>query len=473
VADTHIQSSQQRMDGATTLKRQRVRSHTIEPKPKPSVSQQLKGGRGQLDYTGCVTEDDIRKRIDDYWAPPEFGLLKKSSNLQPRTQESDSDDESSSPELGWLRSSPSSSSNTLSTSRPLPRASETKTGLLAVPSMHRQSQATDYTSRISSRSPARDNGATLEERMNTLLLAPDDEKTPAFLTPSEYITEKRLQLAKERKLKEREAAIQAAKELRLTRRQPLRSLIQPLNPQWEGDVDNAQFRSPHEVITTSIGGTELRLKDFQTLLGRNAWLNDEIINSYIEWIVDAANRAAAEAPYAIGDSANSKVPKFIAHNSFFYENLIKKGPFSTQGLMRRKKAPGTALLEVDSVFVPICKGSHWTVGVVRPVAKTIEYFDSMGGSGHQFTDLMRKWLAFQLGDAYVEEEWTVPRTACAHQTNGYDCGVFVCTNAFCVALGLDTSCYAERDMTQQRRNIAAVLINRGFTGDFDFAWAGL
>jgi sentrin-specific protease 1 len=417
-----------------------------------------------LDYTGCVTEDDIRKRIDDYWAPPELGLLKKSSNLQPRTQESNSDDESSS-ELGRLRYSPSSSSNTLSTSQPLPRASETKTGLLSVPSIH--------SSRISSRSSARDNEATLEERMNTLLLAPDDEKTPAFLTPSEYIIEKRLILAKERKLKEREAAIWAAKELRLTRRRPLRPLVQPLNLQWEGNVDNAQFRSPHEVITTSIGGTELRLKDFQTLLGRNAWLNDEIINSYIEWIVDAANRAAAKAPYATGDSTNSKVPKFIAHNSFFYENLIKKGPSSTQGLMRRKKAPGTALLEVDSVFVPICKGSHWTVGIVRPVAKTIEYFDSMGGSGHQFTDLMHKWLAFQLGDAYIEEEWTVPRTACAHQTNGYDCGVFVCTNAFCVALGLDTSCYAERDMTQQRRNIAAVLINRGFTGDFDFARAGL
>jgi sentrin-specific protease 1 len=127
------------------------------------------------------------------------------------------------------------------------------------------------------------------------------------------------------------------------------------------------------------------------------------------------------------------------------------------------------LLEVDSVFVPICKGAHWTVGAVRPVAKTIEYFDSMGGNGQQFTDLMRKWLAFQLGDAYIEEEWKVPRTACARQTNGYDCGVFVCTNAFCIALGLDTSCYAENDMTQQRRNIAAVLINRGFTGDFDFA----
>lgn len=309
--------------------------------------------------------------------------------------------------------------------------------------------------------------------MNTLLLTADDEKVPDFLTPSKYLTEKRLKLAKERQRKERETAIKAAKELRLVRRRPLKPLVQPLSSRWQSSVEEAQYRSAQEVITTSIGGTELRLKDFQTLLGRNAWLNDEIINSYIEWIVDAANRVAAEAPDVYGESGANKAPKFLAHNSFFYENLVKKGPSSTERLMKRKKAPGTALLDIDTVFVPICKGAHWTVGVVRPVARTIEYFDSMGGNAHPFVNLMRQWLAFQLGDAYKEEEWKVPRTACAHQSNGYDCGVFVCTNAFCVALGLDTACYTERDMTQQRRNIAAVLINRGFTGDFDFVRGGL
>lgn len=43
--------------------------------------------------------------------------------------------------------------------------------------------------------------------------------------------------------------------------------------------------------------------------------------------------------------------------------------------MKRKKAEGARLLNVDTVFVPICQGSHWTIGVVRPYAKTIEYFN--------------------------------------------------------------------------------------------------
>jgi sentrin-specific protease 1 len=467
VADSHIQSSRPRKDGATTLKRRRVRSGTKLTKSKPSAGNQPRAGRGQLDYTGCVTEEDMQKRIDDYWAPPELGLMKRSENTKPeRRPESTPDEECTSDDLNRQPSHRSVSSNYGERiSQRLPRASESRASSSSLPAIHR-SHTVD--SRNRHRTPLKNNGASLEERMNTLLLSTDDEKVPGFLTPSDYMTEKRLKQAKERKQKEREAAIRAAKELRLIRRQPLKPLVESMGSRWEGRVDEARYKSAQEVITTSIGGTELRLKDFQTLLGRAAWLNDEIINSYIEWIVDAANRVAADAPLVYGESAN-KAPKFIAHNSFFYENLVKKGPSSTERLMKRKKAAGTALLEVDSVFVPICKGAHWTVGVVRPVARTIEYFDSMGGSGHQFTDLMRKWLAFQLGDAYIEEEWKVPRTACAHQSNGYDCGVFVCTNAFCVALGLDTSCYTERDMTQQRRNIAAVLINRGFTGDFDFA----
>jgi sentrin-specific protease 1 len=475
ITDTHVQLARERNNGATKLKRQKLRSGSKNPRPRSVGNEHRKGGRGDLDFTGCFTEDDYKKRTDDYWAPPELGLLKSSTLRPERTPELDSDGEKASHELlHRRRSDPSFSSRSNDSMSPPLRAPEAKIGFSPMLPISKPSRTLDYSSWGKYRSPAKDNGATLEERMNTLLLTSDDQKEPAFLSPSEFIIEKRLKLAKERKLKEREAAIRVAKELRLTRRSPLKALIQPLSSYWETAVDNAQWTSnPHRVITTTIGGTELRLKDFQTLLGRNAWLNDEIINSYIEWVVDASNRAAAAAvPQTSGESA-SKVPKFIAHNSFFYENLIKKGPSSTQGLMRRKKAPGTSLMEVDSVFVPICRGSHWTVGAVRPVAKTIEYFDSMGGSAHQFISLMRGWLEFQLGDSYVEEEWKVPRTACARQTNGYDCGVFVCTNAFCVALGLDTLCYRESDMTQQRRNIAAVLINRGFTGDFDFAQGGL
>ncbi|KAF4628018.1 hypothetical protein G7Y89_g10128 [Cudoniella acicularis] len=312
----------------------------------------------------------------------------------------------------------------------------------------------------------------LAQRMEKLLNQPGEQNEDKQFSPSGYMQEKRARLAKERKIREKKEAILAARAQRLTRRFPSQALVEPLSPAWEDKVNRILHMGNHEqIITTSIGGTELRIKDFATLLGNRSWLNDEIINTYIEWIVDAANKAAIADAKELGERS-STVPKFIAHNSFFWNNLKKKGPESTAGLMRRKKAPGDKLLEVDSVFVPICRGNHWTIGTVRPVAKTIEYFDSMGGGSQDFVREMRGWLKFQLGNSYIEEEWTVPRTGCARQNNGYDCGVFVCTNAFCVTMGLDTWCYKERDMTQQRRNIAALLINRGFVGDFSWDKVG-
>ena len=305
----------------------------------------------------------------------------------------------------------------------------------------------------------------------------DDHEQESGLNVSTLVRRRQEKEAKARREGEKKKAILDAKldakKRRLNRRNPLRPLVQPLSDKWNDRIRAVQGeRGSQRVLVTAIKGTELAPKDFATLLGQRSWLNDEIINAFLEWIEDAANKAAAAEAKGFGEPV-SDVPKFIAQNSFFYNDLVNKGPAKSERLMKRKKAPGKSFMLVDTMFVPVNSGAHWTVGVVRPVAKTIEYFDSLGGSDRQFVHHMRKWLKFQLGDTYLEEEWTVPGTGCAIQSNSWDCGVFVCTNSFCVAFGLDTFCYAEPDMIQQRRNIAAVLLNRGFVGDFEWGKTGL
>ncbi len=474
VAEDHVQSSEVRDDGATTLKRQKTRRpKQTTTRSRSAVDTYRKGGRGALDIAGIVDENELRQRIDAFWSPPELELLaKKSAAFQStpvaETLESSADDSSGHGFLYRRYSDPSESPRATISSESSPGnvaslyVSTFRNSSLRVP------RTPDSLPRGKSRSLEAESKLSIEQCMDRLLLEVEDE-----MPLSERGKTIRDRIAEDNRQKARKAALLAAKELRLRRRSPLKPLVQALNTKWDRMVYNAEStNNQHQVITTSMEGTELRLKDFRTLLGRHAWLNDEIINSYIEWIVLAANSYAVTVDQALGEPT-STVPKFIAHNSFFYENLRKKGPQSTERLMKRKKAPGEKLLDVDTVFVPICQGSHWTIGVVRPVAKTIEYFDSMGGRPQIFISQMRAWLQFQLGKLYHAEEWTEPRTACARQTNGYDCGVFVCTNAFCVAMGLDTSCYEERDMALQRRNIAAVLLNRGFGGDFAWNQGGL
>lgn len=300
----------------------------------------------------------------------------------------------------------------------------------------------------------------LEKSFKELLL-----DTSSSLVFSEFKIAQNLARAKEREKKLKQEKIDKARQRRLHRSYPQQKLVRNLDPYWEDRVRRAHSSRGDGTLTTSIGGTELRSKDFNTLLDFGAWLNDEIINAYIEWIVDAANQAAQAEAISLGIKLDL-APKFIAHNSFFYETLKRRGPAGLDRLMKRKGAFGKLLLGVDSIFIPICSGAHWTLGVVRPVAKTIEYFDSMGGNPSAFISNAQNWLKHQLGEAYLPSEWTAPQTPCTYQTNSYDCGVFVCTNALCVALGLDTCCYTQADMTYQRRNIAAVLLNRGFSGDF-------
>lgn len=465
VAETHIQLSRTREDGTTTLKRQKMRAKT--PRSKSVPDQPRKPVLAALDYTGCNTDAEIEQRNELYWKAPDFAPSRSLKYNLPRTPESISNEESDHHAQQLHRRH---SDSILSPKTPESLSNRfPNQDIQSIPALH---TTINTPCRSKTWKSAASASMSLDEQMNFLLLTPEDDKESPVLQTSQLGAERRKRLVNERKIKQREAAARAAKELRLTRRYPRKDLVHRLEDNWEHKVRRVEYtNNHHQVIATSIGGTELRLKDFQSLLGSGAWLNDEIVNSYLEWIVDAANNAAI-AESKDREEAPGTVPRFIAHNSFFYNNLDSKGPGSTERLMKRKKAAGTSLMEVDSVFVPICKGNHWTVGVVRPIAKTIEYFDSFGGSSNKFIGLMRSWLKFQLGDSYVEEEWTVPNTKCARQSNGYDCGVFVCTNSLCVALGLDTSCYQEYDMRQQRRNIAAVLINRGFIGDFEWGKEG-
>lgn len=463
---------------ATTIKRQKSPSKKAGQRSRSTPVRYRSVGRGSININEDDSEAVAAEKIDKYWEPPPLGsrpVKKPSPAAPPLPSTSPEERQLSEAQDGmqknrgaslYLSPEPSVSSQNENTPE-LDDATTTRSPSRAPGTPESVPQREIRTSR--STGELNIDGLSIEDHFK----AGDEGNRYRFPTLSAYKERKLALEKKERNRREKDAKRKAAKERRLHRQKPLKALVSPLESKWEDVVADAQYTKDfNKVLAKTQEGTELRLKDFTTLLGRRAWLNDEIINAYIEWVVIAANKVAAAESVEL-EEATTTVPKFIAHNSFFYENIKKKGPASTERLMKRKKAPTTSLLQVDTVFIPICQGSHWTIGIVRPIAKTIEYFDSMGGDPATFTRHMREWLKHQLGKAYVDSEWTEPRTACAYQTNGYDCGVFVCTNAFCVAFGLDTSCYAERDMIQQRRNIAAVLINKGFEGDFAWEKGGL
>lgn len=137
--------------------------------------------------------------------------------------------------------------------------------------------------------------------------------------------------------------------------------------------------------------------------------------------------------------------------------------------MRREGVRKNNFFDIDTILIPICDGMHWTLAVVRPGKRTVAHLDSMrAGAGHfDIKEKLLEWVKVTLEDKWVASEWSAIDYEAPRQTNGYDCGVFTITNALCLALGLDPKkSYTAGQLTLQRRRLAAILLNGGFTDDF-------
>lgn len=212
-------------------------------------------------------------------------------------------------------------------------------------------------------------------------------------------------------------------------------------------------------IATTLSGDPLTKHTFATCYTPLAWLNDEIINAYLALLTSYLREST-------GNAGRHDKPRFHAFNSFFFSNLRDKGYESVRRWATRAKIGGKDLLDVDTVFIPVHHASHWTLIVVKPTARTIEHFDSLGSLSARHVGVVQEWLRMELGSNYVPSEWRVLPSCSPQQDNGSDCGVFLLSTAKAVALDIDPMSYGANDTPLLRRKICAELLNGGLDGDF-------
>ena len=241
-------------------------------------------------------------------------------------------------------------------------------------------------------------------------------------------------------------------------------LIPELDDEWNEEVDSAMDSQPsRELARTKVN--VLTRKDFGTLLPQagsgdaaHGWLNDDIILASLQHCIDYALERAHHR--------EGKIPVYHTFNSFFYGKLAKNQDVSRW--TKKAKIDGTNLLKVECVFIPVHDKSHWTLLVVWPKKRLVEYFDSYGGNHTPYTHNVLTWLQKELENKFIMSEWTALSRPNPQQYNAVDCGVFVLTTAKMVMLGWDPEkAYTQSDMVQQRRNIAAELLHGGFTDYFE------
>ncbi|GAB1313080.1 hypothetical protein MFIFM68171_03290 [Madurella fahalii] len=277
------------------------------------------------------------------------------------------------------------------------------------------------------------------------------------------IEEERRRKEEERRREEEARRRKEAEELAALTglRRPIRPLITPMSDEWDLKVINAARANPATELVKTLEGQPLTRRDFEEkLLPPTAWLNDNVIIGSILHISDYVNTSKG---------ATNQEPKCAAFTSYFWPRLLSHGASNCGRLLRRAGVRKANFFDIDSILIPICEHSHWTLAVIRPGRRTVAHLDSMkAGRGHENVKAkLLELVRFVLEDQFVEAEWQAVDYEAPRQTNGWDCGVFTITNAMCVALGLDPKqSYSERQLTLQRRRVAAVLLNEGFKGEF-------
>ncbi|KAI7853548.1 hypothetical protein BDC45DRAFT_545535 [Circinella umbellata] len=150
------------------------------------------------------------------------------------------------------------------------------------------------------------------------------------------------------------------------------------------------------------------------------WLNDEIINFYMELIADRSRSETAIA---------EKAPSVHCYSTFFCSTLRENGYAKVRRWTKR-----VDIFSKDLLFVPINYSYHWTLGMIDMKKKTVTIYDSLHGGHRVVLGILMKYLADEHLDKKKEpldmSDWKInePKDIPGQQ-NMHDCGVFTCTFA--------------------------------------------
>ena len=199
------------------------------------------------------------------------------------------------------------------------------------------------------------------------------------------------------------------------------------------DVVNKNSKLPMKIINF---GQIIRKRDMLTL-GPKSWLNDEVIMFYLQLL----------RKHAITTYNSVKI-----FPPFFWDKL-SQNQFDYDAVKKWTKRDTIPVLHNRLVLVPLnATGHHWTLAALKnvydnkSVTHHLSYYDSLGGDGNPVMDVLHKWVESEYDEyeklykpkSQVKRQFSTPINGlCPCQGNTFDCGVWVCINAFCLVFELD------------------------------------
>jgi len=201
----------------------------------------------------------------------------------------------------------------------------------------------------------------------------------------------------------------------------------------------------HLILNAEVSHANLqRLQTRATLKDIDKYLDDEIVNRYL-------NHCLTREDENISSNLSGRKRSHF-FSSFFVQRMFDeknsdpnlRGQYNYMNVKSwSKKVHGKDIFNMKYIFVPIHKdGNHWTLAVIDMEKKCIQYYDSCAGDknaakhGSKIMDSLLAYVADEYkykgskgGQEMNVSKWELincSTTASPQQTNGYDCGLFLC-----------------------------------------------
>ncbi|KRT82589.1 Peptidase [Oryctes borbonicus] len=224
------------------------------------------------------------------------------------------------------------------------------------------------------------------------------------------------------------------------------STFPELTPKQEALISDAlDQRQPNSEILSRKFNMNITRQDLLTLSGLN-WLNDEVINFYMNLIIERGKM--------------EKWPKAYALNTFFYPKIINGGQSSVRRWTRK-----VDIFSYDLIAIPIHLKLHWCMAIIDFRKKRITYYDSMGSSNMECLRALMSYLKDEHLDKKKTEfdasDWRLTSARdIPQQMNGSDCGMFSCTFAEVLTRDAEINFSQEHMPYLRRKMVLEILESR-------------
>ena len=180
-------------------------------------------------------------------------------------------------------------------------------------------------------------------------------------------------------------------------------------------------------------------------------LQSHVVNMYFEYL-------------------NSTRPGCLFITTFFYAKLLgsSRTCTGTDYNYARVSAWGQKfrknMFECSLIFIPINipEACHWCLAVIDVKNQRVGYYDSFGGRNDACIHNLKRYIVDEAKHVHGKHvdlsTWTSSHIPGPQQTNGFDCGMFMCKAADYLSDGLSMD-FVENDMVLFRKRLLLDILN--------------